>query len=66
LQKSLIAKLERARASLERGSIAAACALLEAFIAEVQGLAGGAIGETDASSLILAAIRIQQLLGCQK
>jgi hypothetical protein len=64
LGSSLTGKLAAAQQAAEAGDVQAACAILQAFINEVQAQAGKKLSVADANSLVAAATQIQTVLGC--
>jgi len=64
--QSLVAKLQNAQSAINTGRIAASCGMLGAFVAEVEAQTGKAIAPDEASQLLVAARRIQVLIGCRQ
>ena len=64
LQGSLTVKLQNAAASVADGDVSAGCGQLEAFINQVEALAGKKIDSAATSALITAARDAQDSMGC--
>ena len=64
IERSLIAKLQGAQASRDRGDNPAACGQLGAFVNQVEAQSGKKIGAGDAADLIDDVTAIRESMGC--